>query len=316
MPGMENTLSRSRGRCGGLATQTGVLISAPLTLVIAAVMRGEAEFSRSQVTEATAVMVALCGLGAVALAGKLPIYLVMPPLLWAAVRFEFLGAVTATALLTLIIAIFTRSDLTQFTQQGASDLKQYASMQLFLAMAALIGLVVAAISKQWRQALVNLSAANDELEARVAQRTAALQESETRFRNMADHAPVMSWITDAQGQCTFLSRSWYEFTGQTEGAGLRAGWLSAVHPEDSEEAGRKFSDANAAQVPFRLKYRLKRGDGEWRWAIDAARPRFGGNGEFLGYIGSVLDITERHEAEEQKHLLLREVNRKRCREAL
>jgi len=119
---------------------------------------------------------------------------------------------------------------------------------------------------------------------------AALRESEARFRNVADHAPVMIWVTDPDGACTYLNRQWYDFTGQTVEEALGLGWLSAVHPDDADEAGRVFLTANARCEPFRLEYRLRRFDGGYRWAIDAAAPRFGADGEFMGFVGSVVDI--------------------------
>jgi PAS domain S-box-containing protein len=125
----------------------------------------------------------------------------------------------------------------------------------------------------------------------------ALRESEARFRTMADHAPVMVWVTEPDGTCTFLSQSWYEFTGQTEADGLGFGWTAAVHPDDRAAAHDAFVGANAARAPFRVEYRLRRTDGTYRWMIDAAVPRAGAGGEFLGYIGSVIDITERKAAE-------------------
>lgn len=127
----------------------------------------------------------------------------------------------------------------------------------------------------------------------------ALRESEARFRNMADHAPVMIWVTDSSGYCTYLSQSWYEFTGQTTETGLGLGWLDATHPDDKDQAGGIFLRANASREPFSLEYRLRNKDGEYRWAIDSAQPRFSEDGEFLGYIGSVIDITTRKEGEEK-----------------
>ena len=126
----------------------------------------------------------------------------------------------------------------------------------------------------------------------------AVRESEQRFRNMADHAPVMIWMTDAAGNCTYLSESWYAFTGQTPETGLGLGWLDATHPEDGALANEVFTASNQRQEAFRLDYRLRRADGSYAWAIDSATPRFGPQGEFLGYIGSVLDITERKQIEE------------------
>jgi len=127
---------------------------------------------------------------------------------------------------------------------------------------------------------------------------AALAESEQRFRNMAENSPVMIWVTDADGQCTYLNKSWYDFTGQAEAEALGLGWTDAVHPDDRESAARAFIESSKDHREFRVEYRLRRHDGEYRWAIDAASPRFSGDGQFLGYVGSVIDISERKQAEQ------------------
>jgi PAS domain S-box-containing protein len=124
-----------------------------------------------------------------------------------------------------------------------------------------------------------------------------LRESEARFRAMADDAPVRTWITDESGACIYLNRRWYEFTGQTETEGLGHGWLEAVRPDDRHRSEQAFLAANAGRKTFRLEYRLRSKDGPYRWGLDAASPRIGANGAFLGYFGSVIDIDERREAE-------------------
>jgi PAS domain S-box-containing protein len=128
--------------------------------------------------------------------------------------------------------------------------------------------------------------------------TESLRESEARFRTMADDAPVMVWVTEPDGRCSYLSRSWYAFTDQTPGAGLDFGWMDALHPDDRRLAREVFTDANARRESFRLEYRLRHHDGSYRWAIDSAVPRFSPNGQFLGYIGSIVDITEHRRAQE------------------
>ncbi|HEY6456989.1 MAG TPA: response regulator [Steroidobacteraceae bacterium] len=128
--------------------------------------------------------------------------------------------------------------------------------------------------------------------------TSDLRESESRFRNMADHAPMMTWVTDPTGSLTYLNRGWAEFTGQTPDAALGRGAWDALHPADRASSEKIFLDANDARRAFRIEYRLRRADGVYRWALSAAAPRFGDNAEFLGYIGSVIDITERKEAEQ------------------
>src|SRR5262249_19519544 len=115
--------------------------------------------------------------------------------------------------------------------------------------------------------------------------------------NMADNAPVTVWMTAPDGACTYLSQSWYEFTGQIPETSLGFGWVAALHPDDRELSEKIFLAANEKREAFRLEYRMRRQDGEYRWVIDSARPRFGLHGEFLGYIGSVVDITETKQAE-------------------
>ena len=104
---------------------------------------------------------------------------------------------------------------------------------------------------------------------------------------------MMVWVTDPDASCSFISKSWYEFTGQKPDTGLRYGWINSLHPDDQSYAHQTFVAANREQKPFRLEYRLRQADGEYRWVIDAAAPRFSKDGTFLGYIGSVIDITER-----------------------
>jgi PAS domain S-box-containing protein len=90
-----------------------------------------------------------------------------------------------------------------------------------------------------------------------------LRDSEEQFRNLANNAPFMVWVTDPSGYCTYLSQSWYDFTGQTEESGLGFGWLNRSHPDDREYAEQIFLEAHKRQEAFRLEYRLQRQDGEY-----------------------------------------------------
>ncbi|GLC26982.1 PAS domain S-box protein [Roseisolibacter agri] len=153
-----------------------------------------------------------------------------------------------------------------------------------------------AAALQLQEQASELEIANQQLQDEAAERAraeAAARESEARFRNVADAAPVMLWVTAPDGRCTFLNRQWLEFTGQTLAEGRGYGWLDAVHPEDRPRAEQQFVESNARRAPFRADYRLRRHDGAYRWAVDAAAPRFTPDGEYLGYVGSVIDIDER-----------------------
>ena len=124
-----------------------------------------------------------------------------------------------------------------------------------------------------------------------------LRESEARFQAMADKAPVMIWTTGTDGLCNYFSKPWLDFTGRTLEQEVGLGWLEGVHPDDVQACHDGFFPAYQARKPFGMEYRLRRVDGEYRWVIESGVPRYTASGEFAGYIGSNIDITDRKHAE-------------------
>jgi PAS domain S-box-containing protein len=125
----------------------------------------------------------------------------------------------------------------------------------------------------------------------------ALKESEARFRNMADTAPVMIWVAGIDKGCYYFNQQWLDFTGRTMAEQLGDGWVGGIHAADLEGCLQMYSAAFDSREPFRMEYRLRRADGAYRWVIDSGTPRFSPAGKFLGYIGSCVDITDRKESE-------------------
>jgi len=125
----------------------------------------------------------------------------------------------------------------------------------------------------------------------------ALHESDARFRAVADAAPVMIWMSGPDKLCNFFNKGWFDFTGRTPAQELGNGWTEGVHREDLEHCLQVYEDAFDSRQPFRMEYRLRRKDGEYRWLLDSGTPRCDFEGVFLGYIGSCVDITELRQAE-------------------
>ncbi|MDC0739722.1 ATP-binding protein [Polyangium mundeleinium] len=138
------------------------------------------------------------------------------------------------------------------------------------------------------------------LRRQVAQETERLRESEQRFRTLADTAPVAIWMGDASGACEYMSAAWLRLTGQTQEQTLGLGWVTPIHPEDRQRVAQTFATAAAVGEPFTLEYRLKVADGSYRWVLDYGAPRRSEDGNFLGFIGSCTDITERKQAEQMQ----------------
>ncbi len=120
----------------------------------------------------------------------------------------------------------------------------------------------------------------------------SLSESEKRFQAMADAAPVLMWVSGEDKLCTYVNKGWLEFTGQSLEHELGNGWSEGIYPDDVEKAVQTYGSAFDAREPFVMQYRLRRRDGEYRWITDQGVPRYGPRGNFRGYVGTCLDITD------------------------
>jgi two-component system, cell cycle sensor histidine kinase and response regulator CckA len=127
----------------------------------------------------------------------------------------------------------------------------------------------------------------------------ALEESELRFRSMADSAPVLIWMAGTDALCEYLNRPWLEFRGRTLAQEIGSGWTEGLHPEDLKPTLDTCAAAYRARSQFRMEYRLRRHDGSYRWMLVTGTPRFAPDGGFSGFIGSCIDITEMKETEAQ-----------------
>ena len=207
-------------------------------------------------------------------------YLPLSFLIWAAVRFGSLGASTAIATIGFLTIWNAAHGHGPFSD--GSPEQNALSIQIFL--------IVVAVPILFLGTLIEELATGE----------TELVESERRFRTMADAAPVLLWMSGTDKLCTFFNKAWIEFTGRKMEEELGNGWSEGVHHDDFEECLRTYITAFDQRKPFTMKYRLRRYDGEYRFISDTAVPRYGLTGDFRGYIGACVDITD---LVEQKRVL-------------
>ena len=122
---------------------------------------------------------------------------------------------------------------------------------------------------------------------------------ESRSRVTTDTAPVLIWMAADTMMRDWFNKSWLRFRGRTLGDELGEGWTEGLHPEDLERCLGVYSASFEEREPFTMDYRLRRSDGMHRWMLETGIPRWNDDGEFLGYIGTCLDITDRKELEDK-----------------
>lgn len=125
-----------------------------------------------------------------------------------------------------------------------------------------------------------------------------LRRSETRFRYLADGGRALIWTCGPDRHCDYFNRPWLEFTGRSMEQERGDGWTDGVHPEDLERCLQTYATAFERREKFSMIYRLRRYDGVYRWIIDEGTPSLDESGNFIGYIGHGLDITEIKQSKE------------------
>jgi PAS domain S-box-containing protein len=120
----------------------------------------------------------------------------------------------------------------------------------------------------------------------------ALSTNAALFRQVANSAPVLIWLSGVDALCTWFNKPWTDFRGRTLEQEMGNGWAEGVHKEDYDRCLGVYLSNFENRTPFQMEYRLQRADGEYRWILDHGVPRYSDNGLFVGFIGSCIDITD------------------------
>ncbi len=134
----------------------------------------------------------------------------------------------------------------------------------------------------------------------------SLQESEERFRTLAEVSPVGIFRTDAEGHCHYVNERWCEIAGLTPEEAFGEGWKQGLHPDDRDRVFEEWYQAAKQNLPFKSEYRFHNSKGLTTWVIGQAMEEREPSGETKGYIGTITDINERKQAEEQIKASLKE----------
>ncbi|HVN03568.1 MAG TPA: PAS domain-containing protein [Bryobacteraceae bacterium] len=121
--------------------------------------------------------------------------------------------------------------------------------------------------------------------------------SRGEYQILVEQAPIMIWRANTSAECDYFNDRWLQFRGRRLDQERGNQWAEGVHPLDLQRCLATYREAFARREPFEMEYRLLRHDGDYRWILDCGAPYFGANDEFLGYIGSCIDVTDRIEAQ-------------------
>jgi len=274
---------------------TGILLVAPLALVVIQHWRSKNQISAAQWTEAGILGLIFLGVAALSLTnGYLPTpYIIMPPLLWVAVRFEFRGAAVALTLLALIAMALTMSGDSQFIGDPESQREQQVMLQLFLVISAFSALIVAAISRQHQLAVHTLR-----------QGVEALRNREQELSQLVDMVPSHVWRLTPDGEPVFFNKRMVDFLGldvadmDKPGVGRLEVLIETVHPDDAPAFGHALRHCLATGERFSMRYRLRRADGAYHWMSSRADPLRDHDGRIVQWYGLCHDIDDQVQAEE------------------
>ncbi|MCD2183698.1 MASE1 domain-containing protein [Rhizobium sp. GN54] len=269
---------------------TGILLVGPVSLMVIQQWRGGTRLSAAGWTEAGLLGLVFLAVAALSLSTDYlaSAYIIMPPLLWAAVRFEFKGVAVALTLLALITMALTISGGSHFVGDPATQREKQVMLQLFLAISAFSSLIVAAISRQNQQALL------------------ALGERERELSQLVDMVPVHIRRMTAEGEPIFFNKRLLDFFGvdglnhldQQGESRLAAAIQTFVHADDAAGLLATARHSFATGEPFAWRYRMRRADGAYRWVDGRGEPLRDQNGTIVQWYVISIDIDDEMRAQE------------------
>ena len=167
------------------------------------------------------------------------------------------------------------------------------------AMALGAGNLEARAHMQGKDELAAIGHALDNMAASQQRYQAELRQSFQHLETLANASPALFWTSGLDKGCDWFNQRWLDFTGRSMAQEQGNGWAEGVHPEDFERCLKIYLTSFDARSVFSMEYRLRRYDGEYRWLLDQGMPRYDADGNFIGFIGSCMDISQEKQMQAQ-----------------
>ena len=221
-------------------------------------------------------------------------YLYVTPLFFAAVVVSCWYAGTGAGVFAALVSTAAIHFLMHLPRHSFPSEIQDLLRLFEFAFIATVAIFLIAARKRAEQ---SLRQARDELEIKVAERTAVACASEKKLRDLIETIPAMAFVTRPDGANEFVSRQWIEFSGFSSVESAGAGWAASIHPDDLEQHAAKWRAACASGEPFESESRHRDVHGNYRWLLVRAVPLRNEQGEIRKWYGTAIDIEDRKRAE-------------------
>lgn len=213
--------------------------------------------------------------------GRYVRFLLYPSALWAAYRFGHRGAINAVFTVACVATWGTLRGFGPFALADPNESLLF--LQTYLGAFTVTNLILGAVVSERQRA------------------EEVLRESENRFRTLASHAPVGIFMSNPSGDSIYINECWCVMTGLKPEQAQGKDWIKAVHPDDRERIMSGWNEAVSRSDSSNAEFRFLRPDGVVIWVYGNAIQLRNASDQLVGYIGTVVDITERKQAETALH---------------
>jgi two-component sensor histidine kinase/integral membrane sensor domain MASE1 len=294
-----------------LGDATGAIVAAPFALVLLGVAAPLPHMSRNKWLEAVILVLTFAGMAVLSLGGFVPFsFLMIPLLIWAALRFRVVGAVTAVVALTMFTAMFTLVGASPFAPTAGGSEFGNIGLQLFLLVASITALMMAALSEENRTSLRQLQAANQSLGSQAAQSEAYARTTAGLLNAIGEACPNLIYAKNLNYEIIYANGATLTALGAASLEDLNRTGEAAYYDVESEFDQIRINDKQVFESKKTIVFEelVTDGSGEVRVYRTTKAPLYDGAGKLTGLAGVSVEISDIKRAQYRERMLVREVD--------